>query len=77
VTTAWLAFPEEFTGACISGGGASWLQVNDARSGTSTASRLSEPLGPSWGYHLLDVNIALGNLVDLVGQESKAWEARR
>jgi len=23
--------------------------------------------------HLVDVNIAMGNLVDLVGQQAKAW----
>ncbi len=28
---------------------------------------------PSWGLHLADVNIALGNLVDLVRSQSRAY----
>jgi hypothetical protein len=30
-----------------------------------------------WGLHLIDANIAMGDLVDLVGQEAKAYLARR
>jgi hypothetical protein len=26
-----------------------------------------------WGLHLIDVNLAIGNLIDIVGQESKAY----
>ena len=31
----------------------------------------------SWGLHLIDANIAMGNLVDVVGAESKAYLARK
>jgi len=27
----------------------------------------------NWGLHLVDVNLAMGNLLDLVGTQSKAW----
>jgi hypothetical protein len=26
-----------------------------------------------WGLHLIDVNVAMGNLVEIVGRESKAY----
>jgi hypothetical protein len=26
-----------------------------------------------WGLHLIDVNLAMGNLLDIVGQQSKAY----
>ena len=29
----------------------------------------------TWGVHLVDVNIALGNLVTIVGAQSAAWAA--
>jgi hypothetical protein len=29
-----------------------------------------------WGLHLVDVNLAIGNLVDIVGDQTKAWLAR-
>ena len=32
---------------------------------------------PGWGLHLLDVNLALENLVDIVGAESRAYQAGR
>jgi hypothetical protein len=27
----------------------------------------------NWGLHLVDANIAMGNLVDIVGQQAKTW----
>ena len=30
-----------------------------------------------WGLHLIDVNLAMGNLVDLVGSQSKAYLAKK
>lgn len=30
---------------------------------------------PSWGLHLIDMNLTMGNLVDIVGAQSKAWRA--
>jgi hypothetical protein len=29
-----------------------------------------------WGLHLIDANLFMGNLVDVVGEESKAWQAK-
>ena len=34
---------------------------------------VSATLGPEWGYHLDDVNLALGNLVTDVGSEEAAY----
>ena len=30
----------------------------------------------SWGLHAIDVNLALGDLVEIVGRQSAAWTAR-
>ena len=32
-------------------------------------------LGPRWGYHLDDVNLALGNLIADVGHEEAAFHS--
>ena len=74
VTTPWVAYPGEFTASCRSKGGATWLQIGRAR-GASPARgpRLVQSLGPTWGLHVVDVNIALGNLVALVRAESAAY----
>jgi hypothetical protein len=28
---------------------------------------------PGWGLHLIDVNVALGTLIELAGAQSRAW----
>ncbi len=76
VTTPWVSFPREFTGRCETSGDATWLQVS--RPGGSAdhrpaLTRLEEPI---LGLHILDVNIALGNLVRLVGREAAAYARR-
>jgi hypothetical protein len=30
-------------------------------------------LDAAWGLHLIDINLALGNLTDLVGRQTKAY----
>jgi hypothetical protein len=37
---------------------------------------VSAVLGPTWGLHLVDVNLALGNLVTLVGEQGIAFAAK-
>ena len=76
VTTPWVTFPREFTGRCKTSGNATWLQVSRpfGRSDHRPAlTRLQEPI---LGLHILDVNIALGNLVSLVGRQTAAYSRR-
>jgi hypothetical protein len=30
----------------------------------------------NWGLHLMDANLAMGNFVDIVGKQTKAWAAK-
>ena len=30
---------------------------------------------PNWGLHLNDANIAMGDLVDILGKQAAAWKA--
>ncbi len=73
-STPWVAFPDLFTGECQSNGNADWLQVTDVRNPGDSRPVLKETLGPTWGYHLYDVNIAYGDLVDLASSEAGAWK---
>jgi hypothetical protein len=61
-------------GQCKTNAFASFLEVSVQRGSGSPASRdiqgdLVEPLG----LHLVDFEVAMGNLVDLVGQQSKGY----
>jgi hypothetical protein len=75
VTTAWVNYPDLFTAQCENAGGANWLQITDVRKPGDNRPALSDALGPTWGLHLYDANIALGNLVDIVQSEAGAWHS--
>lgn len=36
----------------------------------------SGSLRSEWGLHLIDVDLAMGNLLDIVAAESRAWATR-
>ncbi len=74
VTTPWITFPGLYTAACEDAGGASWLQVSDVAAAGDLRPFVTETLGTAWGYHLDDVNLALGNLVNDVRSEERAYE---
>jgi Protein of unknown function (DUF3089) len=70
-STPWLESPGSYSAHCTSG---------DARV-LMIAPRGGAPIpkpspDPTWGLHLTDANIALGNLTDLVGEQAAAFVAR-
>jgi hypothetical protein len=67
--TEWIHFPGSYTARCSSANGAHVLQITP-KHGAQTPH--PSPDG-TWGLHLLDANIALGNLVDLVHSEGVAF----
>ena len=71
--TPWVAEPGLYTGRCEYSDGASWLQVSAPIHASDPRQVVSQVLGPTWGLHLVDVNIALGNLVKLVGDEARSF----
>ena len=71
--TPWVEIPNAYTAHCSTAGGADVLQI---------APRKGAPVyrpspDPTWGLHLVDANIALGNLVDLVKSQISAYESRK
>lgn len=75
VSTQWLTFPDLYTGACESEGGATWLQVTDVAAPGDQRPVVAESQGPDWGYHADDLNLVLGNLVHDVAAEEAGWVA--
>ncbi len=74
ITTPWVEYPDLYTAQCESARGATWLQVNDIGTASDRRPRVTETLGPTWGLHLDDVNLALGNLVQIVSHEEAAFK---
>lgn len=73
VSTPWVSFPGEYTAVCRTSGTATWLQVRHTPGSPDQRPLLAELSDPSLGLHVLDVNIALGNLVRLVRDEAAAY----
>ena len=56
-------------------GGSDWLQITDVRKPGDNRPALADAIGPTWGLHIYDANIALGNLVGIVRSEAGAWHS--
>ncbi|MGO9874402.1 MAG: DUF3089 domain-containing protein [Acidimicrobiia bacterium] len=69
--TPWVAYPDRYTAQCVSADGATWLQITPAAGDVRPT--VAQTLGPTWGLHLYDFNLTLGNLVNLVGKEAQAY----
>ena len=65
--------PGLYTGQCLSRGGATWLQVSAPITPGDTRQVVRQRLGPTWGLHLVDVNITLGDLVDVARAEAAGY----
>ena len=71
--TPFVAYPGEYTAECRASGDRTWLAV--ARAGGTADPRpgVRPPTLATWGLHVVDINIALGNLVELVRAEAAAY----
>ena len=74
-STPWLRYPQGLTGECKDENGANWLQIDDSRTQPNRLV-LRNSLGPTWGLHVYDMNVALGNLVDVVRSEASAYASK-
>ena len=68
-----VTYPGSLRGRCRSTATFTWLDVAE-RSGARTPA-LPQTLGQSWGLHVGDVNLALGDLVETVQRQSDSWVA--
>jgi hypothetical protein len=70
--TPWAAFPKAYTGRCSHASGASVLQLRPV----SNLFTLTPVPDATWGLHLGDANIALGNLTNLVRRQIALYTRR-
>jgi Protein of unknown function (DUF3089) len=73
--TPWVSYPDRYTARCETANDASWLQVTPLNTAGDTRPVVTQTLGPTWGLHLYDINIALGDLIDLVKTQAQAFHA--
>jgi hypothetical protein len=70
--TPWLQPTDHYTGRCETSNGANVLMISPV----DGARKLNPSPDATWGVHLVDVNLALGNLVTIVGAQTRTWLAR-
>jgi hypothetical protein len=82
VETPWVSVPGLLTARCASNEHATFLEVTVH--GDASDPRTDDIIGDlgapgqiltDWGLHLVDMNLAMGNLVEIVGRQAKAWTA--
>jgi Protein of unknown function (DUF3089) len=82
IDTPFVSVPGLLTAQCVANEKASYLEVTVH--GNPADPRTDEIVGdvmqngrpnPSWGLHLIDVNLAMGNLIDVVKAQAKAYLA--
>jgi Protein of unknown function (DUF3089) len=83
-TTPFISVPGLLSAQCVEKNGFSYLEIHvnavasDPRTDTIEGDVVQEgKVNEAWGLHLIDANLAMGNLVDIVGAESKAWLAKK
>ena len=69
VNTPWIELRRGYRGGCSAADNAHVLQI----SALGGAPELNPVPDPTWGLHLVDANIALGDLVRVVGKETRAY----
>jgi Protein of unknown function (DUF3089) len=72
-STPWIEHPQLYRAQCQQGNGFTWLQVTDVGKPDAPRYQPRGSLPPNWGLHLGDVNLALGNLVDLARRQAAAY----
>jgi hypothetical protein len=73
-TTPYVAFPGALNAECKTSSGATYLLVTSAWAMPTGLPSLSPSASNArWGLHVMDVNLALGNLVELVAGQAAAY----
>jgi hypothetical protein len=83
IRTPHVTLPGMVEGRCVEDANGSYLEIGVKREPGDP--RIEDVEGdvyanwqalPDWGLHLIDVNVAMGNLVDIVAQQSRAYLKR-
>ena len=76
ITTPWVTLPDFVEAECVVKDGFSYLEITVLADPSDP--RIDDiggdmPALPSWGLHIVDAHLAMGNLVDIVGSQAEAY----
>jgi hypothetical protein len=82
--TPFVSVPGLLSAECVQKNGFSYLEVHvnavpsDPRTDTIAGDVVQNgQVNAAWGLHLIDANLEMGNIVDVVGAEAKAYAAKK
>jgi len=80
IETPWVSVPGLLTAQCVANDKGAYLEVTvhgdprDPRADDIAGDVMANgQVNASWGLHLIDVNLAMGNLIDIVGAQGAAF----
>jgi hypothetical protein len=73
ITTPYVSYPDMVTVECIDDGTVGYLEMSVTTAEGPRADDVGGDLTPEWGMHLIDVNVVMGDLVDLVVSQSSTF----
>jgi hypothetical protein len=83
VDTPWVSVPGLLSAKCVSNEHASYLEItvngdpSDPRTDNIPGDLgVGNQILADWGLHLIDANLGMGNLVEIVKEQSRAWRAK-
>ena len=81
VTTPWVMYPDLVEGECVQEGGYTYLELTvDADPDDPRTDDIPGDLTPEWGMHLVDANVAMGDIEAMVREQAEAfasWPGQR
>lgn len=84
IATPYVSVPGLLSGRCVSSDKGTYLEVtvhanpSDPRTDDITGDVIrDDEVSAAWGLHLIDVQIAMGNLVEIAGRQARAYLATR
>ncbi len=72
IATAYVTYPDMVTIDCVDDGTFGYLELSITTEPGPRRDDIGGDLTPEWGMHLVDANVAMGDLVTLVEQQSAA-----
>lgn len=73
IATPFVSYPDMVTVECVDDGRFGYLQMTITSTDGPRTDDVGGDLTPEWGMHLIDANVAMGDLVDLVATQSLAF----
>jgi hypothetical protein len=73
--TPWTLLDDFVVAECVRRDGFHYLEATVGGPDDPRGQSVGGSLGPGWGLHLVDVNLAMGDLVDLIATQAEAYEA--